>query len=235
MRGFIVLFVVMFIGAVRPSIADQRNYVWTYQYKTMLKGASELELYQTTKLRETDNWEYRVELEHGLTERWDFSVYQIFSQDEGGSFKWNAVKLRTRYRIGEQGQYFMDPLLYLEYSKKIDLDKPQKLEGKLILAKTIGRFNLAVNPVYEVFFSPGTKREAGLDVGMSWEFSRRFSLGLESTSRWEFENGATVASSYLGPTISLSAGKVWYAVGTAWGITDESDNARVRFLMGVLF
>jgi hypothetical protein len=235
MRGLLILLVLLFVCAAQPLSADQRNYVWTYQYMTMLKGQSELEFYQTTKLRETDNWEYRIELESGLTERWDFSIYQIFSQDEGDAFKWNAVQLRTRYRLGEQGQYFMDPLLYLEYNRKVDLDKPHKLEGKLILAKTVERFNLAVNPVYEVFFSPGTEHEAGLDVGMSWEFSRRFSLGVESTSRWEFDNGDTEASSYLGPTISLSAGKVWYALGAAWGITDESDNTRVRFLMGVLF
>jgi hypothetical protein len=235
MRGYLTLLALVFVCLAQPSNADQRNYVWTYQYMTMLKGQSELEFYQTTKLRETDNWEYRIELESGLTERWDFSIYQIFSQDEGDAFKWNAVQLRTRYRIGEQGQYFMDPLLYLEYNRKIDLNMPHKLEGKLILAKTVEKFNLAVNPVYEVFFSPGTEHEAGLDVGMSWAFNRKFSLGLESTSRWEFENGYTEASSYLGPTISLASGKVWYALGAAWGITDESDNTRVRFIMGVLF
>jgi len=215
--------------------ADQRNFVWTYQYRTMLEGASELEFYQTTRLRELDNWEYRIEIEHGLTERWDFSIYQIFSQNQGDAFKWDAVQLRTRYRIGKEGVYFMDPLLYLEYNRKVDLDLPHKLEGKLILAKTVEKMNMAINPVYGIFFSPGTKHEAGLDVGICYEFSRRFSLGIESTSRWEFEHGDTESTSYLGPTLSLAAGKIWYAVGAAWGITDHSDNTRVRFLMGVLF
>ena len=235
MNRFIRLLAVVVFSAVASQVqADQRNYVWTYQYMTMPSGGTELEFYQTTKLREIDNWEYRLELEHGLTERWDFSVYQIFSQNEDDSFKWDAFQLRTRYRFGEQGQYFMDPLIYIEYNRKVDLDMPHKFEGKLILAKTIDKFNLALNPVYEVFFSPGTEHEAGLDVGVSYEFSRRFSLGLESTTRWEFEDN-TETTSYFGPTVSLSSGKIWYAVGAAWGVTDESDDARVRFIMGVLF
>jgi len=227
------IIIVFLLGYVTLAFADRRSYVWTYQYMTMPKGGTELEFYQTTKLAKLDNWEYRLEIEHGLSNRWDFSVYQIFSQVEGRSFKWDAVQFRTRYRLGEEGQWFLDPLLYLEYNRKLDLDKPNKLEGKLILAKTVGRFNLAINPVYEVFFAPGTGHEAGLDIGLSWQFHPVFILGLESSSRWEFEKGTTEAKSYLGPTVSLAPGRLWYTVGAAWGVTGTADNARIRFLMGV--
>lgn len=228
----VITTLLLFAGSAR---ADRRSYVWTYQYMTMPSGETELEFYQTTRLSNPDSWEYRIELEQGLTDRWDFSVYQIFNQREGESFMWDAVQLRTRYRLGEEGKYFMDPLLYLEYNRKVDLDRPHKLEGKLILAKTIDRWNLAVNPVYEVFFSPGTEHEAGLDIGTSWQFHPVFILGIESTTRWEFPDGGSEASSYIGPTISLASRKLWYTFGVAWGITEHSDNTRLRFLMGVPF
>ena len=233
MRMFIILIALAVV--VNLAYADHRNFVWTYQARTMPKDGTEMEFYQTTKLSDIDSWEYRLEIEHGLTERWDFSIYQIFAQEQGGPFQWDAFQLRTRYRLGEPGQWFVDPVLYLEYNRRIDLDLPHKLEAKLILGKTVDKFNLALNPVYEISFSPGTVHEIGLDAGACWEFSPRYSLGLESTSRFEFEDGETIRESYLGPTVSFGAGRIWYTVGPAWGLTSHSDNARVRFLMGVTF
>ena len=74
--------------------ADRRKYVWTYHYGTVPKGQTELELYQTTKVAELNTWEFKAEIEHGLTDNLDFSVYQIFVQKEGQSLKWDAFQVR---------------------------------------------------------------------------------------------------------------------------------------------
>ncbi len=229
-----LLYISVFIFVlISSTFADRRSYVWTYQYMTLPESATELEFYQTTKLAEFDTWEYRIEVEHGITDHLDFSVYQIFNQREGDSFRWDAVQFRSRYRFGEVGQYLLDPLIYIEYNRKLDLTEPHKIETKLILAKNINKFNLAVNPVYELFFDPGTEHELGLDIGFSYEFSPKFILGLESTSRFEFDNNETKTGSYFGPTISFASGNWWYTIGTGFGMTKESDDARVRFLMGI--
>lgn len=216
-------------------MADRRKYVWTYQYATIAPGAAELELYQTTKIAETDSWEYRLEIEHGLTPRWDVSVYQIFTQKENEPFKWDAFQIRTRYRLAEQGRFSLDPLIYLEYNRKLDLKKQNKLEAKLILGKDLEKVNVAFNPVYEFFWAPGDPiHEIGLDVGLSYEPSFKYAIGIESTSRTKYiKNSERVNSSYLGPTFSFASGPVYYTVGYAWGLTDGSDDARVRFIMGV--
>lgn len=233
MRNRLIIAVLIMCATYEICVADRRSYVWTYQYLTMPKGETEMELYQTTKLNVKDEWEFRLEIEHGLTNNWDFSIYQIFKQQEGKAFLWDAVQARTRYRLGEEGLWLVDPLLYLEYNRKIDLKAPNKLEAKLILAKTASQFNLALNPVYNYYFAPGSKHELGLDAGTSWEFHPAVSVGAESTTRTKFEDGESETSSYLGPTISLASGKWWYSIGVALGITDRSDDARVRFLMGV--
>lgn len=226
------------LAMAAPSvIADRRKYVWTYGTQTMPEKTSELEFYQTTKLAETDSWEYRIEVEHGLTPRWDFSVYQIFTQGEDEGLKWSAFQFRTRYRLTQPGTVFGDPTLYLEYQRKTDLTAQNKAEAKLLLGHDFDRVNIAVNPVYEFFWAPGDPvHEIGLDVGLSYEFSYRFSAGVESTSRREFLKDADdEVGSYFGPTISFASGTVYYVVGYAWGLTDDSDDARVRFLMGVGF
>jgi len=227
---YISVLILIFISS---TFADRRSYVWTYQYMTLPEGFTELEFYQTTKLSVLNTWEYRIEVEHGITDLLDFSIYQIFIQKDGEAFNWNSVQFRTRYRFGEAGQYFLDPLFYIEYNRKLDLTEPHKIETKLVLTKNINKFNFAINPVHEFFFDPGTEHELGLDIGFSYEFSPKFILGIESTSRFEFEDNKTKTGSYFGPTISFASGNWWYTIGTGFGITEESDDARVRFLMGI--
>ena len=95
------------LGLAAPSHADRRSYVWTYEYKTMPKGMMELEYYQTLEFPDTNNtkvstWKQNVELEYGLTDRWDVSIYQNFKQANiasGGTFSYDGFKVRTRYRL----------------------------------------------------------------------------------------------------------------------------------------
>lgn len=234
MRRTLSIILLIIILAVPSSFADRRKYVWTYGTGLMSPDESELEFYQTTRIDDANSWEYRVELEHGISSRIDFSVYQIFTQADGSSFKWDAFQLRTRYRLAEPGTVSFDPVIYLEYNRKLDLSKQNKLEAKLLLAKDFEKVNLAINPVYEFFWAPGDPvHEVGIDVGLSYELSYKFTLGIESTSRHEMlKDSSDESSSYFGPTISFASGSVYYTAGYAWGLTDDSNDARIRFILG---
>ena len=105
-------------------MADRRSYVWTYEYLTMPKGMAEVEFYLTHKISDWDNyddknsWEEAVEVEYGLTDHWDIAVYQTWQQNNSDTRDWSGYtgsKIRTRYRIGEKGQFPVDMLLYAEY------------------------------------------------------------------------------------------------------------------------
>ena len=231
--GLITLLVLLM--AVPTVMADRRKYVWTYQFSTTPKDATEIEFYQTTKVGLTDSWEYRIEVEHGITPNFDIAVYQIFDQKEGESFKWDAFQIRSRYKLAKPGQFFLNPLLYIEYNRKIELGSQNKLETKLILGRNFDRINFAVNPLWEFFWAPGEpKHEIGFDAALSYEFSYRFSMGLETVFRNEFIGGAdNVQSAYVGPLASFASGRMFYTVGLTWGLNDDSDDTRVRFIMGV--
>lgn len=232
----IALILLLTISFIIPSVkADRRKYVWTYQFATMPMEGTELEFYQTVKSDERDSWEYRIEIEHGITPRFDIAVYQIFSQQESESFKWDAFQIRGRYKLAAPGRFPLNPLLYVEYNRKIELGRQNKLETKLILGRNFDRINLAINPVWEFFWAPGEpNHELGVDVGISYEFSYKFSLGAELTSRNEFiRGGDDEQTAYLGPTASYAPGRMFYTVGVTWGITDESDDTRIRFIMGI--
>lgn len=234
MRKLLYAITLISVICAGDTLADRRKYVWTYQYGTIAPDASELEFYQTTRLASSNKWEYRIELEHGLTPKWDLSIYQIFAQIEDEGLKWDAFQIRTRYRLAEPGRFPLDPLLYLEYNRKTDLKLPNKAELKLILSRDFDRLNLALNPVYEISWAPGAPgHEAGIDIGVSAELSYRFSVGVESVNRIAFADEQSETASYFGPTISFVSGEVYYSIGYVCGLTDHSDDARVRFLLGV--
>ena len=81
-----------------------------------------------------------------------------------------------------------------------------------------------MNPVYELFFSPGIEHEVCNDVGVSYSISPRIVMGLESTSRMEFEDGDSEVDSYFRPTNSFASGKWLYTMGTAIGITEHTSD-----------
>ena len=62
--------------------------------------------------------------------------------------------MRARRRFSERGQLIVDPLIYFEYKGVPDFSA-HETEAKLILAKTAGRIEWAVNPQIEI------EREAG--------------------------------------------------------------------------
>lgn len=236
------LFISMLIGIAvlfflsQPLWADRRSYVWTYEYHTMPKGMAELEHYLTLKLpnfneQEIHSWEQRVEVEFGITDRWDVSIYQIFEQQGGGSLKYNAFQLRTRYRLFEAGSLLFDPLLYFEYKRSANLQAPNKFEGKIILARDFGALNTAFNFI-EAFEFGGVESEfeSEYTFGSSYEFAPAFKLGLEIFGN--FKSGDE-ASHYLGPTVSFASGKFWYTVGAGYGMTDSSNDFRIRALLGI--
>ena len=121
-KKFFLLFLLLNFLFAFQSFADRRFYVWTYEYKTVEKGWAEVESYFTLstpdkeKIKGNMSSEHQIELEAGMTEKFDFSVYQVFEQKAQENFKYKGFKLRFRYKIGGKGKYFMDPLLYFEYN-----------------------------------------------------------------------------------------------------------------------
>jgi len=74
---------------------------------------------------------------------------QIFGHGAGESLKYQGTKFETRYRFGERGHFFVDPLIYIEYKIGASGEKIA-VEGKLVLAKDIGKLNIAYNQIVEL-------------------------------------------------------------------------------------
>jgi len=223
---------------VYTAKADRRGYVWTYEYMTMPKGESEVEYYLTHKAQDfhkydkKNTWEHQLEYEYGLTDRWDIALYQKWLQinsKTNDKFEYTGTKLRTRYRIREKGMYPLDTLLYLEYIRPDDSDSPEILEGKLILAKDFGGFNIAYNQILKVGINSKGGNENEYALGLNYEFNPRLKVGIESTGNY------TEDKYYIGPTVSLAGKKLWAGLGALRGLNDRSDDLRFRLIIGIPF
>lgn len=215
-------------------LADTRSFVWTYEYATMPAGVAEIEHYMTLEINDSEMLEnnvttkHDIEVEIGMNDRFDIGIYQSFKQSPNMPFEYTGFKIRGRYRIGEENQWIMDPLLYFEYKSTPDFHH-QTIESKIILAKKLGRVQLALNPVYELEFEDReSESEFGYSAGIAWEFSQLFKLGSEFKGNSE--------KLYWGPTISHGKDGMYIAVGylnSMSGSTNSGPEAMVRVLMGI--
>ncbi|MCL5238591.1 MAG: hypothetical protein M1353_12260 [Nitrospirae bacterium] len=223
--GFLLL-------ATVSAEADQRDYVWTYQYLTLPKGGTEVEYYFTQKTKDASqpgktDYEHQLEFEYGVTDRWDVALYQVFGKKDRESLDYSGYKLRTRYRFGERGQYPVDTLLYLEYKAKVD--KKDAVEGKLVIAKDIGKFNMAYNQIMDLELGRGGEVEHEYAAGISYQIHHALRIGVEGAGSYTGREHA------VGPTVSWVAGRFWTSLGVAFGLNRRTDDRQVRFIVGVPF
>ncbi len=228
----------LFLVFAQTANADRRGYVWTYEYMTMPRGQGELEYYLTTKVPDmhkyddNNTWEHQAELEYGLTDYWDISVYQRWQQTNTSTddkFEYTGTKLRTRYRIGEKGMYPVDTLLYMEYKRPDSSSAPEAFEGKLVLSKDIDRFNISYNQVIEAKIDNNSEIEHEYAAGLNYELNPTLKLAIESTGN------LTEDKYYIGPTISWLHPRFWVGMGVLRGLNDRSDDLRARLIMGFPF
>jgi len=222
----------MFMTAT-DIVADQRYYAWTYEYKTVRAGMGELESYYTLSADDIDSLkgnmdtEFKIELEVGMTDRFDFAIYQVFTQKAEEEFEYKGFQLRARYKIGEKGRYILDPLIYLEYKGKPDFSE-HGIEFKLILAKDIGRFNLALNPILEFEYEDEWEFEPEYSAGMSYRFAKSLRMGIEAKGS-EYAN-------YIGPVIAHGKGSLWVTLGSLFKIGEVKEGKpefQLRMLLGI--
>lgn len=227
-----LIFLMLTLLISSRAMADRRSYVWTYEYLTVPQGETEAEYYYTLEnsdlgsFRDSTKFKHWIELEHGLTDHWDFSIYQTFVQNPGEPLKYEGLKLRTRYRFSERAVLPVDPLVYLEYIRVFE-ELEDKIEAKLILARDIWKINISLNLVEEVEKKGGDE----------WETEEKALLGIsfEPTPQIKIGGECEIAEkkAYLGPTISFASGENWLTIGTRWGLAEKARDFDLRMLIGI--
>lgn len=248
MSRFVSALLVTAAVMAAPAVAqaDRRSFTRTYEYMTMPQGDLELEFYNTQSLSTFDDdsprsFKMQVEVEYGITDRWDVSLYQVFSQKsnptdptQSTAFNYSETKVRTRYRFAERGELPIDVLAYFEVKKPF-AEEGIVLEPKLILARDFGAVTVAVNPYLEMaVLGEEFEWEPKWAAGATYELQPSFRLGAETFGALDLGDDETEVKAWAGPSLSWAPSpKLWTAVNAAFGLTESSDDFTVQLIVGL--
>ncbi len=243
-----------------PSHANARLFAYTYETATLAAGDVELETWTTFKIgreRFYNRYDQRLELEWGITDRLQAALYLNLSAyaqrlDDGSiqkDFKMPGLSLEFKYRLLDAVADPVGLALYLEVAGK---PHEGELEAKVLVDKQIGKLKLAFNAVVENEWkvaTDGTESEFAFefDLGIAYQITRGFSLGLEVRSAFKVDDdwGVSDGALFAGLTAGFRA-KSWWGVlsvmpqivglaGTPSGSSrnlTKFENAEARLLFG---
>lgn len=245
--------IVLAVAFVVPSLAraDRRAYGETYEAVTAPAGELDLELWSTwaqdgevPNAAASRGLRTMVELEYGVTDRWDVALYNLLDLATTDSDPGYAgLKLETRYRLALPGEWPVDPILYFEYQRLFRGDAPQKFEVKAIVAKDLGRWNLSLNVAAEgERFLGGTWNPEGeWALGVSRELSPEWRLGFEAFGKVEKPEDALEVFAWAGPALSWGTSfqgrmhGLWLTAAGGRGLTESSQAFYGRLIAGLQF
>lgn len=227
-----------------PAAAHFRNYVWTQEYKTLPKNTFEIEGHTTLKVPDgnqtnKNTWQYQGELEYGITDHWNIAHYQRWKTHNrvgpDDSTVYEGFKFETKYRIGEKGKFWLDPLLYLEWATDVRAQhRANEFEGILVLSKDWQKFNVSYNQILESEIDRGGRTEHKFSVGTNYEFWPDVYGGAEFAGDY-WAPGSHRNGISLGPTVSWENSYFWIACGALFGLNHEANDKEARVIVGVPF
>jgi hypothetical protein len=241
--------VCIFIVAFSPSITfgGVRHFTFLYEAPTSAPGSLEFENWITWKRisgpDRSDEVDFRHELEYGVTDRFQVSVYLADwfyeNAQERSGFSYSNSAIELIYNLTNP----VDDLIGLSiYGEIKGDDRLIELESKLIAQKNLGPLILAYNATLEAVWEGKDLEEREGEfaeaVGASYEISPRISAGLELLHEFvfpEWRDDEKVRNLFVGPNISYRSGN-WFMTVTALAQatnTASEPDLQVRTIFGV--
>ena len=176
-----------------------------------------------------------------MTDRWFTEIYGEIERaknddDEDLDFSFTALSWENRLQLTEQGQYWVDVGLYLEYEASFEDKHPDNIETKLLLEKSFEKFTHTANIILE----QNIDRHPAEDLvgGFAWSSKYRLSEVCQPGFEWHSdfgEIGQTVSyqdqEHQLGPVFYGKIGNVKYDVGYLFGVSDAAPKGEIKWIV----
>ena len=235
------IFSFVFLLTTQDAWAHTRRYVFNEEYRTIPQGEFEIENWIKLKVPDhrhsnVNSFEYQEELEYGLTDRWTLANYQIWEtenkRNKDDTTVYKGFKFETKYRIGEKGKYWVDPLIYVEWIREVRATNENEFEEKLVLSKDFGQLNVNFNQVIESTAGSGGRTEHKFVLGSTYELPWEIHVGLEAQGDW-WRPGSHRNRLALGPVLAWEGKHFWLASGVVFGLNHAADDVEARLIVGI--
>ncbi len=215
--------------------ADERRFTFTYEPEVLPQRAVEFEQWITLRSQRTSGgqvqqgnynlWEFREELEYGVTDNYSVSLYfntkaesfRDVSQSppvNASKFKFDGISVENRYLVLNPANHAVGLTLYLEPRFS---GSEAEVEQKIILGQRHGNWKWAFNLTHATEWLDNlhtTEGELEASFGLAYDLGKRWSFGLELRDHNElpeyrrWENTAL----FLGPVVSYRRERWWAAL-----------------------
>ena len=237
------------LSRATAAYATPRPLPFTYTTETLAQGETEIEQIadlvpvRTLSANGAPIWymatQFQTEIEYGLTDRLEVALYFTFApapNDGTASVpltEGTGVKQRLRYAFAPPGEW---PINLGFYGEITETDQEVELEAKILLQRRLGRLRIDANlwAEYELYYIPRRDIVLNPTLGATVEISPKFHLGLEGSMRVEYPNPAPPArtfslgpAGYLGPTLLINFGRMWWSTGVYARLTDIDHTMQV--------
>src|SRR6266498_2022593 len=242
----------IFLLSILPAISvfgGVRRFTCLYEANTSARGSLELENWVTwqraTGPDRFDQVDFRHELEYGVTDRFQVSVYLadwFYEADpEHSGFAYSDSAIELIYNLTNPVD---DPVGLSIYEELRAGDRLVELESKLITQKNFGPLILAYNATLESVWEgrdlDEREGEFSQALGASYEISPRISAGIELLHEFvfpEWRDTEKIRNFFVGPNVTYRRGN-WFvtitALAQATDTQDEPDfQLRTIFGMGL--
>lgn len=241
---------------VSPAFATPRPLPFTYPYQTLPQGSLEVEQFidvtpsralsaSTGSPTSLALFLFTTELEYGLTDRLELGLYMQLAPGVGdgyagaGAIDASGAKQRLRYRFGREGELPVDVSVYGEIT---ETQRELELEAKLNLQKRFGNLTVATNlwTEYEIYFDGRREWVLNPTIGATYQVTPSFYAGVESWVRAEFLETnppkvrpfALGPHVFVGPSLMVNLGRMWWSVGTYFRVSDVARPVDVGDVFG---
>lgn len=255
------------LTAIATASADERLFTYVQEAEVLPKGGLEFEQWLTHRRGKADGvfsaWDFREELEYGLTDKLSIAGYLNFksTHSEGvtgiadeSSFEFEGVSTELKYQLLNPNT---EPIGVLLYGEATYNGHEFELEQKLVLQRNFGdkwtvAFNATLEEEWE--FTPtetGEELTMELTAGLSYRINPRWSIGIEGRNHREFAPGIDFdhqehSAWFVGPNVHYGRNKWWATLtvlpqvhgspDTEHGLhLEEHERIEVRMIAGVNF
>jgi hypothetical protein len=228
------------------SFGGARHFTYLYEAPTSAPGSFELENWVTWQRGSNparfDQTDFRHELEFGITDRFQASIYLadwLYESDPSSGFTYSDSAIELIYNLS-------NPVLYpvgLSLYEEISVGRQHfELESKLIAQKNFGQLILDYNATLEAEWEARGLEEHNGEfqqaLGASYEISPRISVGIELLHEFvfhEWQDEEKIRNVFIGPNVAVRHGN-WFVTVTALAqATDTANEAdfQVRTIFGI--
>ena len=238
-RNFTVPILLLTTWSV-TAVAGVRHFTFLYEAPTSPPGSVELENTVTWQHGSNSNDVFiREELEIGITDRLQLGIYPLdWSHRSDDGLHYDGGALEAIYNLSNP---VIDPVgisLYQEIGAGRRLFES---ESKLIAQRNLGRWILAYNATLEAQWEDRhLEDEFQQALGASYEFSPRFSVGVELLHEFVFpawRDDEKIQNVFVGPNVSYRRANWFVTTSVLAQATDTSGEAdfQWRTIFGIGF